>query len=239
LEIKLGGSVRTPEIHLKGMLPGSIFDVRPGLFFKNLSGLGGDTSKFSPPWHIPGKKSIYLRLTMALQKVAGSPPPHTYLSHCMVSGLLHRAPSPPNYVRTLHTPKRWISGVPVGGRWWCRWWVGQCKPVLGLDSDGEVIGAWHNLCIPNMWYMMGHWGWLGSVFSFLVLWFQRDDDDIFICLQSTLCRFHSSHVALRKPILAVYPGFPYPTAAAIPFFLTEMKAFSESDLNNHELYNFS
>ena len=33
--------------------------------------------------------------------------------------------------------------------------INRCKPVWGLDSEGEIMGAWRNLGVPNMWYMMG------------------------------------------------------------------------------------
>ena len=40
----------------------------------------------------------------------------------------------------------------------------------------------------------------------------RADDDIFNFVyigNLALCRFHSNHIALRKPILAVYPGLSF------------------------------
>ena len=33
--------------------------------------------------------------------------------------------------------------------------VSRCKPLLGLDSEGEINGVWRNFGVPNMWYMMG------------------------------------------------------------------------------------
>ncbi|KAJ7232198.1 hypothetical protein B0H12DRAFT_1261700 [Mycena haematopus] len=45
----------------------------------------------------------------------------------------------------------------------------KCKPIWGLDEDGEIQGCWRDLGIPGLWYMMG------------------------ICY----CRFHSKHVALQ------------------------------------------
>ena len=33
--------------------------------------------------------------------------------------------------------------------------VNRCKPILGLDNEGEVNGVWRDLGIPNMWYTSG------------------------------------------------------------------------------------
>ncbi|KAF7375743.1 Flavin-containing monooxygenase YUCCA3 [Mycena sanguinolenta] len=46
----------------------------------------------------------------------------------------------------------------------------RCKRIWGLNAEGEVNGAWRDLGVPGLWYMMGN-------------------------LQ--LARFHSKHVALR------------------------------------------
>ncbi|KAJ7135908.1 hypothetical protein C8R44DRAFT_769283 [Mycena epipterygia] len=46
----------------------------------------------------------------------------------------------------------------------------QCKPIWGLDEEGEVQGCWRDLGIPGLWYMMGNLAY---------------------------CRFHSKHVALQ------------------------------------------
>jgi hypothetical protein len=43
-----------------------------------------------------------------------------------------------------------------------------------MDSEGEITGAWRNLGVPNMWYMMGQF----SPFLFVTLGF-RDDVDVF------------------------------------------------------------
>ena len=40
--------------------------------------------------------------------------------------------------------------------------VSRCKPIWGLDSEGEILGAWRNFGVPNMWYMLGQF-----FFSFL------------------------------------------------------------------------
>ena len=33
--------------------------------------------------------------------------------------------------------------------------MSRIKLAWGWDSEGEVIGAWRNFGVPNMWYMMG------------------------------------------------------------------------------------
>ncbi|KAJ6539575.1 hypothetical protein B0H19DRAFT_1213485 [Mycena capillaripes] len=45
-----------------------------------------------------------------------------------------------------------------------------CKPIWGLDEDGEIQGCWRDLGLPGLWYMMGNLAY---------------------------CRFHSKHVALQ------------------------------------------
>ncbi|KAJ6515648.1 hypothetical protein C8R45DRAFT_957213 [Mycena sanguinolenta] len=46
----------------------------------------------------------------------------------------------------------------------------KCKPIWGLDEEGEINGCWRDLGIPGLWYMMGNLAY---------------------------CRFHSKHIALR------------------------------------------
>ena len=43
-------------------------------------------------------------------------------------------------------PLRSILGPEVGA---------QLKPIWGLDSEGEIQGAWRDLGIPRVWCMMG------------------------------------------------------------------------------------
>ncbi|KAJ7178918.1 hypothetical protein C8R46DRAFT_1071884 [Mycena filopes] len=31
----------------------------------------------------------------------------------------------------------------------------KCKPIWGLDAEGEIQGCWRDLGIPGLWYMMG------------------------------------------------------------------------------------
>ncbi|KAJ7180333.1 hypothetical protein C8R43DRAFT_972653 [Mycena crocata] len=46
----------------------------------------------------------------------------------------------------------------------------KCKPIWGLDEEGEIQGCWRDLGIPGLWHMMGNLAY---------------------------CRFHSKHVALQ------------------------------------------
>jgi hypothetical protein len=41
---------------------------------------------------------------------------------------------------------RGILGPEVGAR---------LKPIWGLDPEGEIRGAWRDVGIPRVWYMMG------------------------------------------------------------------------------------
>ena len=58
-----------------------------------------------------------------------------------------------------------------------------------------------------------------------------DDDDIFILPTGNLalCRFHSSHIALRKPILALIAAYPDLLFSPLTNFVfpTEIKAIEE------------
>ncbi|KAJ7639050.1 hypothetical protein FB45DRAFT_740642 [Roridomyces roridus] len=46
----------------------------------------------------------------------------------------------------------------------------KCRPIWGLDAEGEIQGCWRDTGIPGLWYMMGNLAY---------------------------CRFHSKHVALQ------------------------------------------
>ncbi|KAK7054240.1 hypothetical protein R3P38DRAFT_2856057 [Favolaschia claudopus] len=46
----------------------------------------------------------------------------------------------------------------------------RCKPIWGLDAEGEIQGCWRDTGLPGLWYMMGNLAY---------------------------CRFHSKHVALQ------------------------------------------
>ncbi|EPQ61348.1 flavin-containing monooxygenase, partial [Gloeophyllum trabeum ATCC 11539] len=58
------------------------------------------------------------------------------------------------------------------------------KPIWGLSDEGEINGAWRDLGIPNLWYMMGN---------------------------LALCRFHSKHLALQIKALeeGIWDGTRY------------------------------
>lgn len=88
--------------------------------------------------------------------------------------------------------------------------VNRCKPIWGLNSEGEINGAWRDLGIPNMWYIMGQFFPILLLSLFLVLEMMTKHFRFFTG-NLALCRFHTSHVALRKPILlvATHPGLFY------------------------------
>jgi len=46
----------------------------------------------------------------------------------------------------------------------------QCKPIWGLNKEGEINGVWRDIGVPGLWYVMGN---------------------------LALCRFHSTHTALQ------------------------------------------
>jgi hypothetical protein len=64
-------------------------------------------------------------------------------------------------------PMRKIIGPEAGA---------HLKEIWGLDSEGEIKGAWRDIGLPRLWCMIGNFA---------------------------LCRFHSKHVALRA-FLHVY-----------------------------------
>ncbi|TFK48074.1 FAD/NAD(P)-binding domain-containing protein [Heliocybe sulcata] len=46
----------------------------------------------------------------------------------------------------------------------------KLRPIWGISEEGEINGAWRDIGIPNLWYMMGN---------------------------LAMCRFHSKHLALQ------------------------------------------
>jgi hypothetical protein len=68
----------------------------------------------------------------------------------------------------------------------------RLKPIWGLDAEGEIKGAWRDIGLPRLWCM------IGKPFSF----FQRgkNDDAQFNIGNFALCRFHSTHIALRMSL---------------------------------------
>lgn len=68
----------------------------------------------------------------------------------------------------------------------------KCKTIWGLNAEGEINGAWRDLGIPNLWYMMGEE-------------YRRPPSCVSHRIGYTgnlaLCRFHSKHVALRTLFL--------------------------------------
>ena len=78
--------------------------------------------------------------------------------------------------------------------------VNRCKPIWGLNNEGEINGVWRDLGIPNMWYIMGLFS---SSFYFGV---KMMINTCFLTGNFALCRFHTSHVALRKfHLISLYP----------------------------------
>ena len=80
---------------------------------------------------------------------------------------------------------RGILGPEVGAR---------LKPIWGLDAEGEIRGAWRDVGIPRVWYMMGE--------SYLSPR-KRSESRLPGRARSAagnfaLCRFHSKHLALRE-----------------------------------------
>jgi hypothetical protein len=113
---------------------------------------------------------------------------------------------------------RKILGPEVGAR---------LKPIWGLDTEGEIRGAWRDVGVPRVWYMMGK------------LFLSRERNDNRLKPQCwagnfALCRFHSKHIALREFIR----GFFFTRAPCSPrvmltmavwrcLFFPEIKAMEE------------
>ena len=76
-------------------------------------------------------------------------------------------------------PLRGILGPEVGER---------LKPIWGLDSEGEICGAWRDLGIPRAWYMIGKRRFLPR---------RKNMEAESKAGNFALCRFHSKHLALR------------------------------------------
>ena len=66
----------------------------------------------------------------------------------------------------------------------------RLKPIWGLDAEGEIQGVWRDIGLPRLWCMMG------EPFSFLGEKKKTDDSQRNVG-NFALCRFHSSHIALR------------------------------------------
>ncbi len=64
----------------------------------------------------------------------------------------------------------------------------RTKKIWGLNSEGEINGAWRDIGVQNMWYMMGK----HILFGYLFLGPEGVIGNL------ALCRFHSKHVALRE-----------------------------------------
>jgi len=81
-------------------------------------------------------------------------------------------------------PMRKILGPEAGAR---------IKPIWGLDAEGEIKGAWRDIGLPRLWCMIGK----------LLLFEKKRRNTQHNVGNFALCRFHSTHVALRA-FLTVY-----------------------------------
>lgn len=70
----------------------------------------------------------------------------------------------------------------------------KCKPIWGLNKEGEINGVWRHMGVHGLWYMMG----LRINYSFynMALTFETGN--------FALCRFHSTHVALRMSFYSTW-----------------------------------
>ena len=91
------------------------------------------------------------------------------------------------HMRSLGEPRehmRKILGPEAGAR---------IKPIWGLDAEGEIKGAWRDIGLPRLWCMIGK----------LLLFEKKRRNTQHNVGNFALCRFHSTHVALRA-FLTVY-----------------------------------
>ena len=112
-------------------------------------------------------------------------------------------------------PMRKILGPEAGAR---------LKTIWGLDAEGEIQGAWRDIGLPRLWCM------IGMPFSFFgrgrkIKDAQRNVGNF------ALCRFHSTHVALRTflPVYELIRTHLFRVSADNMgnFFSTEIKAIEE------------
>jgi hypothetical protein len=85
---------------------------------------------------------------------------------------------------------RSILGPELGAR---------LKPIWGLDPEGEIKGAWRDIGVPRAWCMMGK-----RIISFL----SHSEGGKFLTYPAgnfALCRFHSTHIALREYFVRTLP----------------------------------
>jgi hypothetical protein len=92
----------------------------------------------------------------------------------------------------------------------------KCNPIWGLDKEGELNGAWRDMGIKGLWYMMGMLR-LCLMCGWVLMW----------CVGTgnlALARFHSKHVALRTWFCSHFLVFWF---ADWPGFCVEIKAMEE------------
>ena len=105
---------------------------------------------------------------------------------------------------------RSIIGPELGAR---------LKPIWGLDPEGEIKGAWRDIGVPRAWCMMGETS----------LPFQFRGEHRFLTHPAgnfALCRFHSTHIALRGYLFA-HTGGVCGSADIASHFFAEIKAIEE------------
>lgn len=67
----------------------------------------------------------------------------------------------------------------------------KVKPLWGLSPEGELQGLWRDCGVPNLYVV------LGNIHALLSLWCTVTEL-VSISGNLALCRFHSSHIALRE-----------------------------------------
>ena len=95
------------------------------------------------------------------------------------------------------------------------------KPIWGLDAEGEIQGAWRDIGLPRLWCM------IGKPLSF----FEggKNNDAQRNIGNFALCRFHSTHIALRTFLSdeLIHTRLFRVPADNMTFFSTEIKAIEE------------
>jgi hypothetical protein len=86
------------------------------------------------------------------------------------------------HIRSLgesRDPMSKILGPEAGAR---------LKPIWGLDAEGEIQGAWRDIGLPRLWCMIGEPFFLEG---------KKNNNAQRNVGNFALCRFHSTHIALR------------------------------------------
>ena len=72
----------------------------------------------------------------------------------------------------------------------------KCKPLWGMDEEGEINGCWKDLGVPGLWYIMG-----------MLLLFRRENSFLlsFIRARFPLSFFRDTRASFLLPSL-LFPG---------------------------------